>query len=178
MQPATSRSSTSDENGARCGSRSERSSASSACSQPARTRENGTPSGASTSCATSEQRSSSDARNSASSARPGGSAWAVSSTTALSIGVSDECPMDYPERVSVPPGRRTRWKDRADDPELERELIEELDRRRRAREEDRERRAQERRSRWVIWLFVLLTAARGGRDRLRSALEVARSLFG
>ena len=51
MQPATSRSRTSDENGARCGSRSERSSASSACSQPARTRENGTPSGASTSCA-------------------------------------------------------------------------------------------------------------------------------
>ncbi len=91
MQPATSRSSTSDENGARCGSRSERSSASSACSQPARTRENGTPSGASTSCATSEQRSSSDARNSASSARPGGSAWAVSSTTALSIGCREEC---------------------------------------------------------------------------------------
>ena len=50
--------------------------------------------------------------------------------------------------VSVPPGRRrTRWKDRADDPELERELIEELDRRRRAREEDRERRARERRAR-------------------------------
>ena len=59
----------------------------------------------------------------------------------------------------MPPGRRTRWKDRADDPELERELIDELDRRRRAREEDRERRALERRSRWVIWLFVLLTAA-------------------
>ncbi len=34
---------------------------------------------------TSEQRSSSEARSSASSARPGGSAWAVSSTTALSI---------------------------------------------------------------------------------------------
>ena len=81
MQPATSRSRTSDENGARCGSRNERSSASSACSQPARTRENGTPSGASTSCATSEQRSSRDARNSARSASPGGSAWAVSSTT-------------------------------------------------------------------------------------------------
>ena len=82
MQPATSRSSTSDENGARCGSRSDRSSASSACSQPARTRENGTPSGASTSWAASEQRSSRDARNSARSASPGGSAWAVSSTTA------------------------------------------------------------------------------------------------
>ena len=81
-------------------------------------------------------------------------------------------------RVSVPPGRRrTRWKDRADDPELERELIEELDRRRRAREEDRQRRAQERRSRWVIWLFVLLTAAAAVAIGY-GALEVARSLFG
>ena len=72
-------------------------------------------------------------------------------------------------RVSVPPGRRrTRWKDRADDPELERELIEELDRRRRARE---------RRSRWVIWLFVLLTAAAAVAIGY-GALEVARSLFG
>ena len=80
--------------------------------------------------------------------------------------------------VSVPPGRRrTRWKDRADDPELERELIEELDRRRRAREEDRERRARERRSRWVIWLFVLLTAAAAAAIGY-GALEVARSLFG
>ena len=79
--------------------------------------------------------------------------------------------------VSVPPGRRTRWKDRADDPELERELIEELDRRRRAREEDRERRALERRSRWVIWLFVLLTAAAAAAIGY-GALEVARSLFG
>ena len=72
-------------------------------------------------------------------------------------------------RVSVPPGRRrTRWKDRADDPELERELIEELDRRRRARE---------RRSRWVIWLFVLLTAAAAVAIGY-GALEVTRSLFG
>jgi len=77
--------------------------------------------------------------------------------------------------VSVPPGRRTRWKDRADDPELERELIEELDRRRRAREEDRERRAQERRSRWVIWLFVLLTAAAAVAIGY-GALQVARAL--
>ena len=80
-------------------------------------------------------------------------------------------------RVSVPRGRRTRWKDRADDPELERELIEELERRRRAREEDRERRAQERRSRWVIWLFVLLTAATAVAIGY-GALQLARSLFG
>jgi hypothetical protein len=81
-------------------------------------------------------------------------------------------------RVSVPPGRRrTRWKDRADDPELERELIEELDRRRRAREEDRQRRAQERRSRWVIWLFVLLTVGAAAAIGY-GALQVARSLFG
>ena len=79
--------------------------------------------------------------------------------------------------VSVPPGRRTRWKDRADDPELERELIEELDRRRRARAEDRQRRAQERRSRWVIWLFVLLTAGAAVAIGY-GALSVARSLFG
>ena len=85
--------------------------------------------------------------------------------------------MDYAAPVSVPPGRRTRWKDRADDPELERELIEELDRRRRGREEDRERRALERRSRWVIWLFVLLTVAAAAAIGY-GALELARSLFG
>jgi|1186.fasta_scaffold374494_2 hypothetical protein len=86
--------------------------------------------------------------------------------------------MDYPYGVSVPPGRRrTRWKSRADDPELERELIEELERRRRAREEDRERRARERRARWMIWLFVLLTAAAAVAIGY-GALEVARSLFG
>ena len=70
--------------------------------------------------------------------------------------------MDYPYGVSVPPGRRrTRWKDRADDPELERELIEEL----------------ERRARWLIWLFVLLTA--GAAIAIGyGALQVARSLFG
>jgi hypothetical protein len=79
--------------------------------------------------------------------------------------------------VSVPPGRRTRWKDRADDPELERELIEELDRRRRARAEERQRRALERRSRWVIWLFVLLTAGAAVAIGY-GALSVARSLFG
>ena len=81
-------------------------------------------------------------------------------------------------RVSVPPGRRrTRWKDRSDDPELERELLEELERRRRAREEDRQRRAQERRSRWVIWLFVLLTVGAAAAIGY-GALQVARSLFG
>jgi hypothetical protein len=79
--------------------------------------------------------------------------------------------------VSVPPGRRTRWKDRADDPELERELIEELDRRRRARAEERQRRALERRSRWVIWLFVLLTAGAAVAIGY-GALSVARSVFG
>jgi hypothetical protein len=85
--------------------------------------------------------------------------------------------MDYADGVSVPRGRRTRWKDRADDPELERELIEELERRRLAREEDRERRAQERRSRWVIWLFVLLTVTAAAAIGY-GALELARSLFG
>jgi hypothetical protein len=85
--------------------------------------------------------------------------------------------MDYSAGVSVPPGRRSRWKDRADDPELERELIEELDRRRRGREEDRERRALERRSRWVIWLFVLLTVAAAVAIGY-GALELARSVFG
>src|SRR4029077_10706747 len=85
--------------------------------------------------------------------------------------------MNYSAGVSVPPGRRTRWKDRADDPELERELIEELDRRRRGREEDRERRALERRSRWLIWLFVLLTVAAAAAIGY-GPVEVARAVFG
>ena len=40
---------------------------------------------------------------------------------------------------------------------------------RRARAEDRQRRAHERRSRWVIWLFVLLTAGGLTNDEIRAA---------
>ena len=86
--------------------------------------------------------------------------------------------MDYPYGRERAPGQAPyTLEDRADDPELERELIEELERRRRAREEDRERRARERRARWMIWLFVLLTAAAAAAIGY-GALEVARSLFG
>lgn len=70
-----------------------------------------------------------------------------------------------------------RWRDRAEDPELEGELLHELQRRRSERIAERQRRDQDRRSRRLFAVFVLIAlscAAVLG----YAALTILRSLFG
>jgi Flp pilus assembly protein TadB len=55
--------------------------------------------------------------------------------------------------------QRIRWIEEAEDPELERRLIQELEQRRRARHEERHRRALEKRSRRLFALYALVTLA-------------------
>jgi hypothetical protein len=55
--------------------------------------------------------------------------------------------------------RSIRWVEEAEDPELERRLIVELEQRRRARQEDRHRRAADKRSRRLFLLYALVTLA-------------------
>ena len=55
--------------------------------------------------------------------------------------------------------RSIRWIEEAEDPELERRLIQELEQRRRARHEERNRRALEKRSRRLFALYALVTLA-------------------
>jgi Flp pilus assembly protein TadB len=52
-----------------------------------------------------------------------------------------------------------RWIEEAEDPELERRLLQELEQRRRARHEERHRRALEKRSRRLFALYALVTLA-------------------
>ena len=70
-----------------------------------------------------------------------------------------------------------RWRERAEDPELESELISELERRRSERIVERQRRDEDRRSRRLFAVFVVLAlscAAVLG----YAALTILRSLFG
>lgn len=79
--------------------------------------------------------------------------------------------------MSVLNRQGVRWRDRAEDPELESELISELERRRSERVAERQRRDEDRRSRRLFAVFVLLAlscAAVLG----YAALTILRSLFG
>lgn len=79
--------------------------------------------------------------------------------------------------MSVLNRQGVRWRDRAEDPELESELISELQRRRSERIVERQRRDEDRRSRRLFAVFVVLAlscAAVLG----YAGLTILRSLFG
>ena len=79
--------------------------------------------------------------------------------------------------MSVLHRQGVRWRDRAEDPELESELISELERRRSERVAERQRRDEDRRSRRLFAVFVLLALSCAGVLGY-ATLTILRSLFG
>ena len=79
--------------------------------------------------------------------------------------------------MSVLNRQGVRWRDRAEDPELESELISELERRRSERVAERQRRDEDRRSRRLFAVFVLLALSYAAVLGY-AALTILRSLFG
>jgi len=72
--------------------------------------------------------------------------------------------------------RRVRWIEEADDPDLEAQLLRELEARRDARHEVRRQREVEKRARRLFWLFSLLVLALVGTIGY-GVLTIARTIF-